>query len=127
MGRGPARPIKFREDGPRPGLAHLNFRGWAAPRPSPSHFHFFHDAARPINFSKVSARPIAFLESRPGPARPDLSYFQIGPAWPGPNKRLIKSPEKFNLIGEFFKTGDFCTRSRFLHVRIFLTGAAKKR
>ena len=41
VGRGPARPANFSEDGPRPGPAHKKFRGWAAARPSPSHFHFF--------------------------------------------------------------------------------------
>ena len=55
MGRGPARPAKFSEDGPRPGPAHQFFRGWAAARPSPSHFQKF--KARPIIFSNVSARP----------------------------------------------------------------------
>ena len=40
MGRGPAWLIQFREDGPRLGPAHQFFRGWAADRPSPSHFHF---------------------------------------------------------------------------------------
>ena len=36
MGRGPARPIKFREHEPRPGPAHQIFRGWATARPGPS-------------------------------------------------------------------------------------------
>ena len=55
MGRGPARPIKYQFGGLRPGLARQSFRGWAAARPSPSHFQKF--TARPIIFSKVSARP----------------------------------------------------------------------
>ena len=37
MGRGPARPIKFSEDGPRPGPAHHIFKN---SRPGPAH-HFF--------------------------------------------------------------------------------------
>ena len=45
MGRGPTRPIKFSEDGPRPGPAHHIFK---TSRPGP---------VRPIFFSKVSARP----------------------------------------------------------------------
>ena len=47
MGRGPARPIKFSDDGPRPGLAYQNISKLSAP-PGPSHFK----------------------KSRPGPARP---------------------------------------------------------
>ena len=88
MGSGPGRPVKthgpphgpggaaHREPtshGPRPGPAHQNFRGWAAARPSPSHFQISRPGpARPINFSKVSARPgpSHFQKSRPGPARP---------------------------------------------------------
>ena len=42
MGRGPARPINFSEDG-RPGP--LNLREWAAARPTSSHYQFF--TARP--------------------------------------------------------------------------------
>ena len=42
---GPARPINFSEDGPRPGPAHHIFK---KSRPGP---------ARSITFSKVSARP----------------------------------------------------------------------
>ena len=60
VGRGPARPVEFSEDGPRPGPAHQIFRGWAAARPSPSHSQKF--TARPgRSFSP---------KSRPGPARP---------------------------------------------------------
>ena len=60
MGRGPARPIKNSEDGPRPGLAHHIF---IFSRPGP---------ARPINFSKVSARlsPAHHIFKSLGPARP---------------------------------------------------------
>ena len=95
MGRGPARPIKFREDGPRPGPAHQNFRGWAAARPSPSDFQI--STARPglahqIFRSLGPARPITFpnVSVRPGQARRN---FQIGPARPGPDKRPMTSPE----------------------------------
>ena len=63
MGRGPALPVKFAEDGPRPGPAHQFFRGWAAARPSPSHFQ------------KLTARP--------GPAHP--FFKRLGPARPGPS------------------------------------------
>ena len=54
MGRGPARPTKFREDGPRPGPAHQILRGWAAARPGPSNFQ----------------------KSRPGPAH-DKPWFPV--------------------------------------------------
>ena len=49
MGCGPARPINFSEDGPRPGPAHHNFKN---SRPGPSYFQ----------------------KSRPGPARHDPSH-----------------------------------------------------
>ena len=45
MRRGSARPIKFSEDGPRPGPAHEKFGRWAAARPSSSHSQIF--TARP--------------------------------------------------------------------------------
>ena len=54
--RGPARPVKFSEDGPRPGPAHQFFRGWAAARPSPSHFQRF--TARPGPAHHMAARPM---------------------------------------------------------------------
>ena len=38
VGNGPAWPLNVWEDGPRPGPAHQNFRGWAATRPGPSTF-----------------------------------------------------------------------------------------
>ena len=108
MSCGPAQPIKFREDGPRPGPAnqisedgprpgpaHQNFRGWAAARPSPSDFQI--STARPglahqIFRSLGPARPITFpnVSVRPGQARRN---FQIGPARPGPDKRPMTSPE----------------------------------
>ena len=82
MGRGPARPIKFSEFGPRPGPAHhiFNFS-----RLGP---------ARPIKFSKVLARlgPAHHIFKSLGPARHN---FQIGPAWPGPDKRPMTSPAKY--------------------------------
>ena len=59
LGRGRARPIKISEHGSGPGPAHQNFRGWAAARPSPSHFQIFKawpDAAR-RNFRTGPARP----------------------------------------------------------------------
>ena len=85
MGSGPGRPVQTHEPhhgpggaahieptshGPRPGPAHQVSRGWAAARPSPSHFQNFTarpgpssvqkyrpGPASPITFSKVSARP----------------------------------------------------------------------
>ena len=65
MGRGPARAVKFSEDGPRPGPAHQIFRGWATARPSPSHFQKFtarpgpahHMAARPMKHGLYMGRP----------------------------------------------------------------------
>ena len=53
MGRGPAWPIKISEDGSRPGPAHHIFN-FSQP-----------DPARPINFSKISARSGL---ARPGPS-----------------------------------------------------------
>ena len=73
MGRGPARPIKISEDGPRPGPAHHIFN---LSRPGP---------ARPINFSKVSARP--------GPGH--HIFKSLDTVRPGPDKRPMTSPEIF--------------------------------
>ena len=73
MGRGPARPIKFREDGPRTGPAHQNLNSLGPARPSPSHFQ----------------------KSPPGPARHN---FQIGPARPGPDKRPITIPDVVRIL-----------------------------
>ena len=84
MGRGPARPMKFSEDGPRPDPTHQCFK---SSRPGP---------ARPINSSNVSARP--------GPA--DHIFKSLGPApsgplqvsdRPGPDKRPMASPRMNNL------------------------------
>ena len=72
MGRGPARPIKFREDAPRPGPAYQSFRGWASARPGPSKFQRVgRGSTQPIAFSNFHgpAHHI-FNKSRPGPARP---------------------------------------------------------
>ena len=66
MGRGPARPIKFSEDGPRPGPAHHIFKNsWPGParpiiflnvpaRAGPAH----HMAARPMKYGLYMGRPI---------------------------------------------------------------------
>ena len=62
MGRGPARPIYFSFGGPRPGPARQLLRGWAAARPSPSHFQ--KSPALPGPAHQI------FLMCRPGPARP---------------------------------------------------------
>ena len=71
VGRGPARPIKISEDGPRPGPAHHIFN---LSRPGP---------ARPINFSKVSARP--------GPGH--HIFKSLDTVRPGPDKRPMTSPD----------------------------------
>ena len=86
MSRGPARPIKFREDGPRTGPAHQNLNSLGPARPSPSHFQ----------------------KSPPGPARHN---FQIGPARPGPDKRPMTSPGNFYLSFSgvrMYDTMDMC-------------------
>ena len=70
MGRGPARPIKFREDGPRPGPAHQIFIGWAEARPGSS----------------------IFQRMGRGPAQPITFSISHGPARPGPDKRPVASP-----------------------------------
>ena len=84
MGHGPARPIKFREDGPRPGPAHHICRRWAAARPDPSKFQWTgRDPTQPIN--------VSFFTARPGPAHqffkslgPVHHIFKtFGPAPPG--------------------------------------------
>ena len=92
MGRGRARPIKFRNDVPRPGSTHQFFRRCTVIRPGPSNFWMlgrdqarsitfssFHGPARPgpkisisraITLSKYSARPgPSQLSDGPGPAR----------------------------------------------------------
>ena len=111
MGRGPVRPINFREDGPRPCPAHQFFRGRVAARPGPSKFQrmgrgpaqtitisIFHGPARP--------GPSIFQKSRPGPARP-ITFSKVsarlGPARhdfsdrPGPARPrqtvMVTSPE----------------------------------
>ena len=72
MGHGPARPIKFREDGPRPGPAHHICRRWAAARPDPSKFQGMgRGPTQSITFSNFGgpARPVTiFRSTRRGPA-----------------------------------------------------------
>ena len=86
MGRGRARPIKFRVNGPRPRPTHQVLISWAAARPGPSIFQtmgrgparpgpsYFQKMgrcpARTVRFSKLSARPGParhIRNSRPGP------------------------------------------------------------
>ena len=62
VGRGPARPIQFSSDGPRPGRP-IFFSKKDGPRPGPAHSIF--KISRP-----GLARPIIFQTYRPGPARP---------------------------------------------------------
>ena len=72
---GPARPIDFSYDGPRPSPAHQFFRGQAAAWPSPSHFQI--STARPIRFSNISAWS--------GPANEiggDMGSIGAGPPFP---------------------------------------------
>ena len=100
--------------GPRPDPAHHISRGWAAARPGPSKLQRMgRGPAQPITLSNchgpVRPGPSNFQKSRPGPARPitfsNVSArsgparhnFQIGPAWPGPNKRLMVSPGIYNV------------------------------
>ena len=78
MGRGPARPAKFSEDGPRPGPAHQFFRGWATDRPSPSRFQTF--TARP------GLADHFLFQSPPGRARPitwQQGPWDTGCVWAG--------------------------------------------
>ena len=66
-GVGPARPINSSSDGPQPDPAHQFFTGWAAARPSPSHFQKFTTRPDPANwiFKYVGpARPMT-LAARP--------------------------------------------------------------
>ena len=82
MGRGPARPIKIAEDGPRPGPAHHTFK---LSRPGP---------ARPIKFSKVSARPgpAHHIFKRLGPVRPGPSQFSDRPGLARPKQTAHGKP-----------------------------------
>ena len=65
MGRGPARPVKFSEDGPRPGPAHHIKKFTARPtifsnvsaRPGPAH----HMAARPMKHGLYMGRPDKYV------------------------------------------------------------------
>ena len=127
-GRGPGRPVKTRRlphelsrtthikpisqrpqlgpahqisnDGPRPGPANQFFTRWPGPsifqnsRPGP---------ARPINFSKLSARPSAThqIVKTLGPAQRDPSNFQTfrpGPARPGPSRFQNSRPTPARLV-----------------------------
>ena len=81
MGRGPAWPIKFREDGPQPGPAHQNFRGSAAARPSQSRFKFFKGRPDRSIFQTSRPGPSELKKSRPSPGRP-VTLFRS--ARPGP-------------------------------------------
>ena len=75
VGRGPARPINFLEDGPRPDLAHQFFGRWATTRPGPSYFQKMGrgpSGPGPSNYKRIPARlacPIIFykLSARPDP------------------------------------------------------------
>ena len=98
MGSGPGRPIKTygpshgpggaaqiepTPHGPRPCPTHQNFIGRAAARPGPSIFQKSRPGpARPITFSKVSARlgPARHdFSDRPGPARPRQTVMVTSP------------------------------------------------
>ena len=76
------RPITFLYDGPGSGPARQFLRGWAAARPDPSIFQRIgRGPAQPITLSNIygPARPIIFskVSARPGPAR--LIIWQRGP------------------------------------------------
>ena len=84
MGRGPARPVKFSEDGPRPGQANFQMMGRGPVQPITS--SKIPGPARPIIFSNVSAQsgPAHHLAARPMKhglymGRPDNDVGQ--PAW----------------------------------------------
>ena len=57
VGRGPARPIKISEDGPRPGPAHQSHFQKITARRGPAH-HFFNSLARPGPARHMVARPM---------------------------------------------------------------------
>ena len=109
MGRGPARPIKFSDHGPRFGPTHQISTRWAAARPGPSIFQNF--SARPSPAQQIfktlgSARPGApnFQNTRPGRARPIKKihnsrpgpahhiFIFFGRARPGPSHFQISRP-----------------------------------
>ena len=80
MRRGPARPIKILDDGPRPGRP-INFSVYG-PRPGPADNIFEVSRPGPGNFSKFDPAHDIFEVSRPGLAH---HIFKIlGPARPGP-------------------------------------------
>ena len=79
MGRGPARPVSFSEDEPRPAPANQIFRRWAVARPSPLHLkkltarsglahHCFKFSARPGPAHHMAASPMrhGLYMGRPG-------------------------------------------------------------
>ena len=80
---GPARPVKFSEDGPRPGLAHQISEGRAAARPGRSKFQ---------RMGRRPTQPIIFSIFH-GPAH---QFFRtLGPARSGPDKRHMTNPVFF--------------------------------
>ena len=84
MGRGPARPIKFSDDGPRPGLHHqISHDG---PQPGPAHQIF-------RTLGPAQPGPPNFQNSRPGPARPIQILKTLGPVWPGPSHLQFFRPD----------------------------------
>ena len=88
MGRGPPQPIKFSDDGPRPGPVHHISIRWAVARPDPSNFQNSRPGpARPTNFQNSRpgpARPIEYskLSARPRPGPSHFHFFRLGPARP---------------------------------------------
>ena len=56
VGRGPARPVKFSDDGPRPGPAHHIFRGWVAARPAHHIFKISRPSSAPPIIPQTSQR-----------------------------------------------------------------------
>ena len=104
--RGPARPIKFLDAGPRPGPAHRIFK---VSRPGPTR----PGPARSIIFSKCSTRP--------GPAHhifkilgPAHHNFQIGPARPGLDHRpMIISPVFPMLLARSIYPTEFFSKVRY--------------
>ena len=100
MGRGPARPINFTEDGPRPGPAHQLYRGLAAARPGPSTLQRMGSGrARPINFQLFQPGPVHDILDVSGRARPgsahDMSPIKHGLYSYGLGRHLCGSVREF--------------------------------
>jgi len=89
---GPARPVKFSEDGPRPGLAHQISGGRAAARPGRSKFQRMgRRPTQPIIFSIFHGPAHQFFRSL-GPTRPGPSQFSDRPGSARPRQTAYDKP-----------------------------------